>query len=67
MRALLFSFGTSDYVALFEIDNEKTITILALRHQREEGYFGTLSGNLLPFRKEGIQLFAQRVITVEDF
>ncbi len=39
LRELLISFGTSGYVALFEIDNEKSVTILAVRHQREEDYY----------------------------
>ena len=39
LRELLISFGTSGYVALFEIENEKSITILAVRHQREEDYY----------------------------
>jgi hypothetical protein len=32
------SFGSAGYVALFEIDDEKIVTILALLHQREEDY-----------------------------
>ncbi|MEI6638778.1 MAG: type II toxin-antitoxin system RelE/ParE family toxin [Chlorobium sp.] len=39
LRKLLVSFGASGYVALFEIDNEKSVTILAVRHQREEDYY----------------------------
>ena len=39
LRELLISFGTSGYVALFEIENEKSVTILAVRHQREEDYY----------------------------
>ena len=39
LRKLLIPFGASGYVALFEIDDEQTVTILALRHQREEGYY----------------------------
>jgi plasmid stabilization system protein ParE len=38
LRELVISFGASGYVALFEIDNEETVTILALRHQREDDY-----------------------------
>jgi plasmid stabilization system protein ParE len=37
-RELLIPFGASGYVALFEIDDEQTVTILAVRHQREEDY-----------------------------
>jgi plasmid stabilization system protein ParE len=36
LRELLIPFGTSGYVALFEIENSHTITILAVRHQRED-------------------------------
>jgi hypothetical protein len=39
LRELLISFGTSGYVALFERDNEKSVTILAVRYQREEDYY----------------------------
>lgn len=38
LRELLIPFGASGYVALFEIENEKTVTILAVRHQLEEDY-----------------------------
>ena len=38
MRELIIPFGNSGYVALFEIDNPRTVTILAVRHQREEDY-----------------------------
>lgn len=38
LRELIISFGASGYVALFEIDNDKTVTVLALRHQREEDF-----------------------------
>jgi len=38
LRELLISFGNSGYVALFEIEEENTITVLAVRHQREEDY-----------------------------
>lgn len=37
-RELLISFGQSGYVVLFEIENQETVTILAVRHQREEDY-----------------------------
>jgi plasmid stabilization system protein ParE len=39
LRELLISFGTSGYVALFEIENEKSVTILAVRHHREDDYY----------------------------
>ncbi len=38
IRELVISFGASGYVALFEIDDASTLTILAVRHQREEDY-----------------------------
>jgi plasmid stabilization system protein ParE len=38
LRELLISFGNSGYVALFEIEDKETVTILAIRHQREEDY-----------------------------
>lgn len=38
LRELLIGFGHSGYVALFEIENEHTVTILAVRHQREDDY-----------------------------
>lgn len=40
LRELVIPFGASGYVALFEIDDdEQTVTILTLRHQREEDYY----------------------------
>ena len=39
LRELLISFGNAGYVALFEIDDKQTITILAVRHQREDDYY----------------------------
>ncbi|HSW05148.1 type II toxin-antitoxin system RelE/ParE family toxin [Aquabacterium sp.] len=38
LRELIVSFGRSGYVALFEIENSATVTILAVRHQLEEDY-----------------------------
>lgn len=38
LRELVIPFGASGYVALFEIDNENSVTILAVRHQREDDY-----------------------------
>ncbi|WP_438749646.1 type II toxin-antitoxin system RelE/ParE family toxin [Pararhizobium sp. O133] len=38
LRELVIPFGSSGYVALFEIEDAETITILAVRHQREEDY-----------------------------
>ncbi|SAL48245.1 plasmid stabilization system protein [Caballeronia sordidicola] len=38
LRELIIPFGSSGYVALFEIDDADTVTILAVRHQREDDY-----------------------------
>ncbi len=38
LRELVIPFGASGYVALFRIDNAKTVTVLAVRHQRESDY-----------------------------
>jgi len=38
LREMLIPFGNSGHVALFEIEDKKTVTILAIRHQREEDY-----------------------------
>ena len=38
MRELIITFGSMGYVALFEIINETTVVIGAIRHQREEDY-----------------------------
>jgi len=37
-RELVIPFGSSGYVALFEIEDSETVTILAVRHQREDDY-----------------------------
>jgi plasmid stabilization system protein ParE len=38
LRELLIPFGHSGYVALFEIDDASTVTVLAVRHQLEDDY-----------------------------
>ena len=38
LRELVIAFGASGYVALFEIEDAKTVTVLAVRHQREDDY-----------------------------
>lgn len=38
LRQLLVSFGSSGYVLLFEIEDDTTLTLLAVRHQREDDY-----------------------------
>lgn len=38
LRELIISFSASGYVALFEIEDARTVTVLAVRHQREDDY-----------------------------
>jgi plasmid stabilization system protein ParE len=38
LRELLLPFGGAGYLALFEIEDAETVTILAIRHQREDDY-----------------------------
>ena len=38
LREMVISFGAGGYVALFEIEADSVVTILAVRHQREEDY-----------------------------
>ena len=38
LRELVIPFGASGYVALFEIEAGDIVTILAVRHQREDDY-----------------------------
>ena len=38
LRELIIPCGAARHVALFEIDNDLTVTILAVRHQLEEDY-----------------------------
>ena len=38
LRELIIPFGQSGYVALYEIEGAHTVTILAVRHQREDDY-----------------------------
>ena len=37
-REMVIQFGRRGYVALFEIEGEDVVTILAVRHQRESDY-----------------------------
>ncbi|MGK6315391.1 type II toxin-antitoxin system RelE/ParE family toxin [Neorhizobium sp. DT-125] len=37
-RELIVPFGSSGYILLYEVEDEETVTILAVRHQREEDY-----------------------------
>ena len=38
LREMLVPFGSSGYVVLFRIDSETSVTVLAIRHQREDDY-----------------------------
>jgi len=38
LREMVIPFGASGYVALFEIEDAGTVSILAVRHQRENDY-----------------------------
>lgn len=38
LRELVIPFGAAGYVALFEIEGRETVTVLAIRHQREDDY-----------------------------
>ena len=38
LRELIIDFGSSGYLALFEIEDDQTITITAVRHQLESDY-----------------------------
>lgn len=37
-RELIVNFGSSGYLVLFEITGEETLTIVAVKHQRESDY-----------------------------
>lgn len=39
LRELVIPFGSAGYVALFEIEASDVVTVLAVRHQREDDYF----------------------------
>jgi plasmid stabilization system protein ParE len=38
LRELVVPFGSAGYVALFEIDGRDSVTVLAVRHQREDDF-----------------------------
>jgi len=38
LRELVIGFGATGYVALFEVEDATTVTVLAVRHQREQDY-----------------------------
>lgn len=39
LRETVIPFGSSGYTALFEIEAHNIVTILAIRHQREDDYY----------------------------
>ena len=38
LREMLLPFGALGYIVLFEIEPPSTVTVLAVRHQREDDY-----------------------------
>jgi len=38
LRELIIGYGSSGYLALVEIGNDLLVTVLAVRHQREDDY-----------------------------
>ena len=38
LREFIIPFASAGYAALFEIESDRTVNILAVRHQREEDY-----------------------------
>ena len=38
LRELVIPFGGAGYVALYEIEDDQTVTVIAVRHQREDDY-----------------------------
>jgi len=38
LRELVIGFGCAGYVALFEVEDSQTVTVLAIRHQREDDF-----------------------------
>ena len=39
LREVVIPFGSAGYVALFEIEDSETLTVLAVRHQREDDFY----------------------------
>lgn len=39
LRELVIEFGQAGFVALYEIENSETVTVLAVRHQREDDFY----------------------------
>jgi plasmid stabilization system protein ParE len=38
IREVVIPFGRAGYVALFEVEDGRTVTVAAIRHQREDDY-----------------------------
>ncbi len=38
IRELIIALGATGYVALFEIESDELVTVVAIRHQREDDY-----------------------------
>lgn len=38
LREAIIPFGSTGYVVLFEVENNKTVTVLAVRHQLEDDF-----------------------------
>lgn len=39
LREMVIEFGHAGFVALYEIEASRTVTVLAVRHQREDDFF----------------------------
>lgn len=39
LRELVVTFGSAGYIVLFEIERRDTVTVLAVRHQRETDFY----------------------------
>jgi plasmid stabilization system protein ParE len=39
LREMVVGFGSAGYVLLFEIESASQVTVLAVRHQREDDYY----------------------------
>lgn len=39
LRELVVPFGSSGYIVLFRVDGGGTVTVAAVRHQREDDYY----------------------------
>ena len=40
IRELVIAFGATGYLVLFDVSFEAQVLVIAVRHQREEGYVG---------------------------